>query len=60
MVDWIARARHRGLRFAMMAEVLALRRVMPGSMSRGFDKRDVGYLLAVKAALDRRRASGRQ
>ena len=56
MVDWISRARDLGLRLMMMPEVLALRRVMPGSMSHGFDKRDVGYLLAVKAALDRRRA----
>jgi glycosyltransferase involved in cell wall biosynthesis len=58
MVDWIARARDLGLRLEMMPEVLALRRIHRGSMSYGFDRRDIGYLHAVKAALDRRRQSG--
>ena len=58
MVDWIARARDLGLRLEMMPEVLALRRIHRGSMSYGFDRRDIGYLHAVKAALDRRRKSG--
>jgi hypothetical protein len=57
MVDWISRGRDLGFRFALMPEVLALRRVKPGSMSHGHDQRDIGYLLAVKAALDRRRTS---
>lgn len=57
MVDWIARARDLGLRLEMMPEVVALRRIHPGSMSYGFDRRDIGYLHAVKAALDRRRQS---
>lgn len=60
MVDWISRGRDLGLQFEMLSEVLALRRIMPGSMSHGFDKRDIGYLLAVKAALDRRRPSGNE
>lgn len=55
MVDWIARARELGLRFEMMPEVLALRRIIPGSLSHGRDARDYGYLQVVKAALDRKR-----
>jgi glycosyltransferase involved in cell wall biosynthesis len=58
MVDWIARARDAGLRMEMMPEVLALRRIHARSMSYGYGARDVGYLHAVKAALDRRRAAG--
>jgi hypothetical protein len=56
MVDWIGRGRDLGMRFDMLPKVLALRRLMHGSMSNGFDQRDVGYLMAVKAALDRRRS----
>jgi hypothetical protein len=39
----------------MMPKVLALRRIIPGSLSHGRDSRDYGYLQTVKAALDRRR-----
>ena len=56
--DWIARARDMGLRMEMLPEVLALRRIHSGSMSYGYGARDIGYLRAVKAALDRRRAPG--
>jgi glycosyltransferase involved in cell wall biosynthesis len=59
MVDWISRGRDLGFRFVLMPAVLALRRVKPGSMSHGHDQRDIGYLLAVKAALDRRRTPRR-
>jgi glycosyltransferase involved in cell wall biosynthesis len=55
MIDWIARARELGLRLEMMPKVLALRRIIPGSLSHGRDSRDYGYLQTVKAALDRRR-----
>lgn len=55
MVDWVSRGRDLGLRLEMLPVVLALRRVRPGSMSHGFDQRSIGYLRAVKAALDRRR-----
>ena len=57
MVDWISRGRDLVLRLEMMPNVLALRRITPGSMAYGFDHRDIGYLRAVKAALDRRRQS---
>ena len=55
MVDWIARARELGMRLEMMPEVLALRRIIPGSLSYGRDGRDYGYLQTVRAALDRKR-----
>jgi glycosyltransferase involved in cell wall biosynthesis len=57
MIDWIARARELGMRLEMMPEVLALRRIIPGSLSYGRDGRDHGYLQTVKAALDRKRRS---
>jgi glycosyltransferase involved in cell wall biosynthesis len=57
MVDWISRGRDLGLRLEMRPEILGLRRIIPGSMSYGHDKRDVGYLAAIKSALDRRRAA---
>ena len=50
MVDWIARARELGMRLEMMPEVLALRRIIPGSLSYGRDGRDYGYLQTVRAA----------
>jgi glycosyltransferase involved in cell wall biosynthesis len=55
MIDWIARARELGMRLEMMQVVLALRRIIPGSLSYGRDERDYGYLQTVKAALDRKR-----
>ena len=38
-----------------MPQVLALRRIIPGSLSYGRDGRDYGYLQVVKAALERKR-----
>lgn len=55
MIDWIARARELGMRLEMMPQVLALRRIIPGSLSYGRDGRDYGYLQVAKAALDRKR-----
>lgn len=56
MVDWIARARDAGLRLDMMEEVLALRRIRPGSLSYGRDPaRDRGYAKVAWLALQRRK-----
>jgi len=56
-VDWIARGRDLGLRFTMMPEIVSLRRIREGSLSFGRDPdKDKGYLLAIKRALDRKRA----
>jgi glycosyltransferase involved in cell wall biosynthesis len=55
VVDWLARSRELGQRHEMMEEVLALRRIRPGSLSHGLDRdRSRGYLVAVHAALERR------
>ncbi|TGQ01889.1 MULTISPECIES: glycosyltransferase family A protein [unclassified Mesorhizobium] len=55
MIDWIARAREAGLAFDMMEEVLALRRIRPGSLSYGRDAtRDRGYLEVARLAMLRR------
>jgi len=56
MVDWIARAREIGFVLEMLPLVLALRRIIPGSMSFGRDERDTGYLDVARRALDRRRS----
>lgn len=56
MIDWIARGREIGLGFRMSPSVVALRRVIPGSLSYGRDARDAGYLEVAKRALARRRA----
>jgi len=56
MIDWIARARDAGLRLDMMDEVLALRRIRPGSLSYGRDPaRDRGYAKVAWLALQRRK-----
>ncbi len=57
MVDWIARARDLGLRFEMLGEVFAIRRLHTQSLTFGKSSKDRGYLVAAKAALDRRRQS---
>jgi len=57
MIDWIARGREMGLQFQMSRSVVALRRVIPGSMSYGRDERDIGYLEVARRALIRRRAA---
>ncbi|MEI9426947.1 glycosyltransferase family 2 protein [Mesorhizobium sp. Cs1299R1N3] len=55
MIDWIARAREAGLALDMMEEVLALRRIRPGSLSYGRDAtRDRGYLEVARLAMLRR------
>lgn len=57
MVDWIARGRDLGMEFEILQDILALRRIRPGSLAFGRDAdKDRGYLIAVKRALDRRRA----
>jgi hypothetical protein len=54
-VDWVARAREAGYRFMMLPEIVALRRVIPGSLSYGYSARDAGYLSVARRALERRR-----
>jgi glycosyltransferase involved in cell wall biosynthesis len=57
MVDWFARARELGLRFDMLDQVLALRRIRPGSLSYGRDdEKDRGYLRVAWLALQRKKA----
>lgn len=56
MIDWIARAREAGFSLDMINEVLALRRVRPGSLSYGRDAaRDRGYLEVARMAMLRAR-----
>jgi glycosyltransferase involved in cell wall biosynthesis len=55
MIDWLARARELNSKFEMMPVVMALRRIIPGSLSSARDTRGEGYLHVVKAAIDRRR-----
>ncbi len=60
MVDWIARGREAGFQFVHLNEVLARRRVAPGSLSyRRDDAKDRGYLHVARAALLRKRAARR-
>lgn len=55
MIDWIARARESGFVLDMMPDVLALRRIRPGSLSYGRDAtRDRGYLEVARLAMLRR------
>lgn len=55
MIDWIARVREAGFVLTMLDEVLALRRIRPGSLSYGRDPaRDRGYLEVARLALQRR------
>ncbi|MDR7222207.1 glycosyltransferase family A protein [Aminobacter aminovorans] len=56
MVDWLGRAREEGHQLGMIDEVLALRRILPGSMSYGRDpERDRGYLEVARMAMLRRK-----
>ncbi|MBZ9769373.1 glycosyltransferase family 2 protein [Mesorhizobium sp. CA6] len=58
MIDWIARARESGFVLDMMPDVLALRRIRPGSLSYGRDAaRDRGYLEVARLAMLRRAQS---
>ncbi|WP_246094003.1 MULTISPECIES: glycosyltransferase family 2 protein [Mesorhizobium] len=55
MIDWIARVREAGFVLAMLDDVLALRRIRPGSLSYGRDpERDRGYLQVARLAMQRR------
>lgn len=57
MIDWLQRGRELGLIFETLPEVLGLRRILPGSLSYGYDTMsDRGYLEVVRASLERRRA----
>jgi glycosyltransferase involved in cell wall biosynthesis len=56
VIDWLARSRDLGQRHALVEEVLALRRVRPGSLSYGRDAEGSrGYLTAIHAALERKK-----
>jgi glycosyltransferase involved in cell wall biosynthesis len=56
VIDWLARSRDLGQRHALVEEVLALRRIRPGSLSYGRDsERSRGYLTAIHAALERKK-----
>ncbi|TPI71553.1 glycosyltransferase family 2 protein [Mesorhizobium sp. B3-1-3] len=58
MIDWIARARESGFVLDMMSDILALRRIRPGSLSYGRDTaRDRGYLEVARLAMLRRAQS---
>jgi glycosyltransferase involved in cell wall biosynthesis len=55
MIDWLARARELNIMLEMIPEVVALRRIIPGSLSYDRSTCGDGYLHVVKAALERRR-----
>jgi glycosyltransferase involved in cell wall biosynthesis len=58
MVDWLARFRHRGHLMCELDEVLALRRVIAGSLSQRVNERHgQGFLAVAHAALLRQRAA---
>jgi hypothetical protein len=58
LVDWLARARELGHRLHLIPEVLALRRMRPGSLTYSrTPERDSAYLLAARQAILRRRTS---
>jgi glycosyltransferase involved in cell wall biosynthesis len=56
VIDWLARSRDLGHRHTLVEEILALRRIRPGSLSHRLDaERSRGYLAAARAALERKR-----
>jgi glycosyltransferase involved in cell wall biosynthesis len=56
VIDWLARSRNLGQEHVMMEEILAMRRIRPGSLSYRVDaERSRGYLAAIRAALERKR-----
>lgn len=56
MIDWFGRAREAGFALDVLPQVLALRRILPGSLSWGRDPQaDRGYLRVAHAALLRHR-----
>jgi hypothetical protein len=57
LVNWLARVRERGHRLHLVPEVLALRRLRPGSLTYARTlERDRAYLSAARQAILRRRA----
>jgi glycosyltransferase involved in cell wall biosynthesis len=57
LVDWLARLRNQGHRMQALDEVLALRRVISGSLSqRGAERYGEGFLAVAHRSLLRRRA----
>jgi glycosyltransferase involved in cell wall biosynthesis len=55
VIDWLSRSRDLGHRHVMVEEILAMRRIRPGSLSFGIDaERSKGYLAAVRRAIERR------
>jgi len=57
LVDWIARIRETGARLHLLPEVVALRRVRPGSLTyKRTEATEKGYLAAARSAILRRRA----
>jgi glycosyltransferase involved in cell wall biosynthesis len=58
MVDWLARLRNQGYRMREIDEVLALRRIIPGSLShRRTERHGEGFLAVAHQALLRQRAA---
>jgi glycosyltransferase involved in cell wall biosynthesis len=56
VIDWLARSRDLGQRHVMVEEVLAMRRIRPGSLSYGRDaERSRGYLVAIREAIERKK-----
>lgn len=56
MIDWLARLRSAGHPVVELDAVLALRRILPGSLSHGrAPERDIGYLKVAHLALLRQR-----
>jgi glycosyltransferase involved in cell wall biosynthesis len=56
VIDWLSRSRDLGQRHVMVEEILALRRIRPGSLSYGLNaEQKRGYLLAVHDAMQRRK-----
>lgn len=56
MVDWLARLRAQGYRMLAIDEVLALRRIIPGSLTHRTDGQHEGFLAVAHRALLRHRA----
>lgn len=55
LVDWLDRSRSIGHRHVMLEDVLAMRRIRPGSLSdTGSSDRTRGYLHAARRAMERR------
>jgi glycosyltransferase involved in cell wall biosynthesis len=55
IADWFDRARHAGVRFAVLDQIVLRRRIHPGTLSHRSTARDSGYALLARRALLRRR-----